>query len=93
LKDRARWNGQAQQKRRFAITKQVAVADDEIAQQEQHEEKREQQEQKTFYQERAQARKLQNDVLEAEKEKPISQDEVTGNESDDDCGQQARMFA
>src|SRR5437667_4684829 len=84
---------QRQQKSGLAIAEQVRVADDQVAEQQEHKEKREQQEQQPFHQQGTQTREMRDDELQTDAKQPEGQRHVADDEKADQGGEQARAFA
>ena len=92
VEDGLRGDRQRQEKRRFAITEKIGVADNQIAQQQQRKQKCEQGVKQAFRQHRAEAGKF-GDELQSVIKQLKRQHEITDHERADDAGEQAGLFA
>ena len=92
LEDRAGGDGHGEQKGSLAIPEEVRVADDEIADEQQHEEEGEEQEHEALGERRAEPGEFP-DEPQAHVEHPVGEDQIAGDKDERDRREQPGLLA
>ena len=92
LEDRAGRDGHGEEKGGLSISKEVRVADDEIADEQQREKEGEEEEHEAFRKRRSEAWEF-SDEPQPHVEHPVGEREIAGDKGERNDGEQPRLFA